>query len=386
VTTQLTRTADGVALWSNNYERDSKDLFAVQDDIVKAITDELQRTLAGVSSGSTRRPIVSGTANFEAYDSYLRGLFLLDHRLDVAKAVDYFRDAISKDSGFARAYGTLSEALELMPYFAGAPTRTVEAPAVAAAARALMLDSTVVEAYIGLGLARDHAFRWEEAEAEFRHALSVDSNSAVVHLQFGRHLIHRARIPEAMAQFRRATQLDPMSGTGFGWLAHCYSLSGVHDSAIIIGHHARALEPGLVARVFGGIDAIAAGRPDVGRALVTGVEASTPWKGEVLYVLGAAGDTTSVRAGIRDFQRLPRDTWLIHMALVDAYMGVRDTTRALSELEEALRAHEIVPQWFTFAERMYDPLRQSARFAAVVRGFGLDESAMSSPNGGRPAK
>jgi serine/threonine-protein kinase len=388
VTAQLTRTADGFALWSNGYEREAKDLFVVQDDIARAIAAELQRTLAGPLPGSSSRPVVAGTANFEAYDLYLRGVYLLEHRgPGVAKSVDYLRGAIAKDSGFARAFGTLSEALELMPYFSDTPAQSVEPPAVAAAERALALDPTVVEAHIGLAMARDHAFRWKEAEIEYRRALSLDSNSAVAHLQFGRHLLQRAFIPEAWVQFRRATQLDPVSGTAFVWLAHCYSLSGMHDSALIVGRHARALDPGLqLARTIGGIDAIAAGHPDDARALVAGVEGPAPWRGQAAYVLGMSGDTNGARTIIRDLQRLSGDTWMIHTAFVYAYLGVGDTSRALAELDAALHVREITPKWETFAGRVYDPLRGSARFAVVVRGFGLDESPLTSPSGGRPAK
>ena len=389
VTTQLTRTADGFALWSNSYERDAKDLFAVQDDITKAIAAELQRTLAGPPTGSPNRPIVAGTSNLDAYDLYLRGVYLLDHRgPGVAKAVEYFRGAIAKDTDFARAYGTLSEALELMPYFSETPAQSIEAPAVAAAERALALDSTVVDAHIGLGLARDHAFRWQEAEAEYRRALSLDSNSAVAHLQFGRHLMHRALIPDAMVQFRRATQLDPVSGTAFVWLAHCYSLSGMHDSALAIGRHARALDPGLLlGRTIGAIDAIAAGDRDGAHALVTGLEGSSaPWKGQAAFSLAMSGDTNAAQAIVRDLQRLPRDTWLLHTAFAYAYLGLRDTSHALTELDAALRAREITPKWNTLADYVYDPVRASARFAAVVRGFGLDEARLTSPTGGRPAQ
>jgi len=80
------------------------------------------------------------------------------------------------------------------------------------------------------------------------------------------------------------------------------------------------------------------------------------------------------------------DTWLLHTALAYANFGARDTSHALTELERALAAREITPDWSSFSDRMFDPLRQSARFAAVVRGFGLDQGIMTSPNGGRPAK
>jgi TolB-like protein/tRNA A-37 threonylcarbamoyl transferase component Bud32/tetratricopeptide (TPR) repeat protein len=386
VTTQLTRTADGFSLWSNSYERDAKDLFAVQDDITKAIASELQRTLAGPPSGSANRPVVAGTSNLEAYDLYLRGVYLLDHRgPGVAKAVEFFRGAIAKDSGFARAYGTLSQALELMPYFSETPAQSIEAPAVAAAERALALDSTDVGAHIGLGLARDHAFRWKDAEAEYRRAVALDSNSAVAHLQLGRHLMHRGFIPEAATEFRKATQLDPVSGTAFVWLAHCYALAGMHDSALVIGRHARDIDPGLLlSRTIGAIDAIAAGRRDDARALVTGLEASPPWKGQAAFSLAMTGDTAGAMTIVRELRMLPQTTWLIHTALAHAYLGLRDTSRALSELEAALRIREITPKWESLADYTYDSVRRSARFAAIVRGFGLDEARFTSPNGGRP--
>jgi eukaryotic-like serine/threonine-protein kinase len=387
VTAQLTRTADGVSMWSNRYERDVKDLFAVQDDISNAILSELRLTLRG-DRAAPGRPAVAGTANFDAYDSYLRGVYLLDHRgPGVAKSIEYFNAAIAKDSGLARAWGALSEALELMPFFGETPASAVEARAVAAAERALSLDSSVTEAYIGLGLARDHAFRWQDAEDEFRRAIAVDSTSAVAYMQYGRHLTHVGRIESALAAFRRATQLDPVSGTAFVWLAHMYSAYAQFDSALAIGRRARELDPGLIlARTIGAMDAIEAGRSDEARALVTALVAPPPWRGQAMYSLGMAGDTTTVRAAVHDFERMPRGTWLLHTALVYAHLGLGDTSRAVSELERALAARETTPDWNSFSDRMFDPIRHSARFAAVVRGFGLDEALMTSARGGRPAK
>jgi len=387
VTTQLTRTSDAVALWSDRYERQAQDLFAVQDDITKSIVSELRLTL-GAESRATARPTVAGTSSFAAYDSYLRGVYLLEHRgLGVQKSIDFFTDAIAKDSNFARAYGALSEALELLPYFTATPATSVEARAVAAAERALALDSTVAQAHIGLALAREHAYRWDDGAAEYRRALADDSTSAVAHLQYGRHLMQRARILEAMNEFRRATELDPLFGTALVWLAHTYSLAGEHDSALVIGRRAREIDPGLMlGRMIGGIDAIAAGRPDEARSIAADVQGIAPWRGQAAYSLGKAGDTAAAHATIRDLERLPRDTWLIHTALVYASLGVDDTARALSELEAAVRAREIMPKWNPLADYMFDPIRQSPRFAAVVRAFGLDDRVFTSPNGGRPAK
>jgi len=178
-----------------------------------------------------------------------------------------------------------------------------------------------------------------------------------------------------------------VSGTAFVWLAHTYSLMGNFDSALAIGRYARKLDSGLLlARTIGAKDAIDAGRPDEARALVSGVVSDAPWEGQAAYSLARAGDTALAHATIRELERMPPDTWLLHTGLAYAYLGLRDTSRALTELERALAAREIAPKWDTFSDRVYDPIRSSPRFAAVVRGYGLDVGVMTSPYGGRPAK
>jgi hypothetical protein len=98
-----------------------------------------------------------------------------------------------------------------------------------------------------------------------------------------------------------------------------------------------------------------------------------------------SGDTAGATAIVRELRAAPKDTWLIHTALAHANLGLRDTSRALDELEAALRVREITPKWESLADYTYDSVRRSARFAAIVRGFGLDEARFTSPNGGRPS-
>jgi tetratricopeptide (TPR) repeat protein len=378
ITAQLTRTSDGIALWSNAYERVAGDLFAVQDDITKTIISELRLALASdTASGRT----IAGTKNLEAYDAYLRGLYLLEHRgSGVPRSVDFFNAAIAKDSGFARAYAGLSEALELLPYFTLTPAPTVEARAVAAAQRAIQLDSTVSQAHVGLALAHDHAFRWKEAEAEYRRAIALDSNSAIAEMQYGRHLMQRNRIPEAMARFRHSANLDPLFATALVWVAHTYSLSGQYDSAVAIGRRAREFDPGLLlGRVIGAADLVAAGRLDEARRLAANVDATPSWRGNAAYSVGMGGDTNAVRRTIAELRAMPKNTWLVHTGLLYAYLGLRDTASALSELELALETHEFTPKWETFADPMFDPLRASPRWARAVERFGLGDAGFTIP-------
>jgi serine/threonine-protein kinase len=374
ITAQLTRVADGMALWSNSYEREARDLFAVQDDITRTITSELRLAL-GSEGGRT----IAGTTNLDAYDDYLRGVYLLEHRgAGVPRAIELFNGAIAKDSGFARAYAALSEALELLPYFTLTPAPSVEARAVAAAERAIQLDSTVSQAHVGLALAHDHAFRWEDAEREYRRAIALDSNSAIAALQYGRHLIYRNRLPEAIRQFRRSADLDPLFGTALVWLGHAYSVYGQHDSALAIGRRGREIDAGLtLGRIMGAKDLLDAGRPEEARRLALNIEATPGWRGHAAYSLAKTGDTATVRRMIGEFRALPKDTWLIHSALMYAYLGMSDTASALTELERALAVREFTPHWETFADRMFDPVRGSPRWARAVEGFRLSDAGFT---------
>jgi eukaryotic-like serine/threonine-protein kinase len=244
VTAQLTNAADGLTLWSDVYDRDSKDVFAVQDDITRSIVAALRPEFVGSSGAASKKAAMGpGTSNPEAYDLYLRGLYLIERRgPGIALSAEYFSQAIQKDPKFARAYAGLADALEFFPYFSGVPAERVEARVRDAAARSLQLDSALAEPRVALAMAHWHAYRWNEAEAEFRRALTADSTSSVAHTQYGRFLLSMNRIPEAVREFRIARTLDPLAGTASVWLSHALAYLGDHAAG---GRKASARESSI---------------------------------------------------------------------------------------------------------------------------------------------
>jgi TolB-like protein/tRNA A-37 threonylcarbamoyl transferase component Bud32/tetratricopeptide (TPR) repeat protein len=376
VTGQLTNAKDGSVRWTGSYDRAVDDLFTVQDNITDAIVGELRGRLTGTGVGGRRRN-AAGTTNLDAYDRFMRGVYLLDHRgAGVAQAVGLFNDAIALDSAFAPAYAKLSEALELLPYFTTTPAASVEQRAMAAAQHALALDSTIAEAHIGLALLHGHAYRWKEADEQFHLAMADDSSSAVVRMQYGRNLVQMGRLDDAITQLRVATRLDPLSATAFVWLAHVYAIQGRGDSATAIARHGHDIDPDLLlGRGLGALDLAWAGHGAESRALLAGFEASAPWMGQSALALAAAGDTAGALRVRRDLERLPRDTWMVHAALSYANLAVGDTSRALSEMEASRAAREIFPKWLSLYDRVFNPVRKSARFAAIAQSFGLPDAA-----------
>jgi TolB-like protein/tRNA A-37 threonylcarbamoyl transferase component Bud32 len=378
VTAQLTSTTDGLTLWSDSYERQAKDVFAVQDDITRSIVGALRLRL-----GNGQRQV---TTDLGAYDDYLRGAYALEQRgPGVAQSIELFNSAIRKDSSFARAYGKLSEALEFLPYFGGVSAKSVEARAVAAAKRALSLDSADADAHIGLALAMGHAFNWNEEERQYRLAIAADTNNAVARTQYARHLLQVARIPEAIAQLQRAIVLDPLSGTQAVWLATAIGLNGDSVTALSDARAALAKFPTLdLARMQAAYEFLRWGRNAEAQRLAELVPASLGFRGQAGYILGKSGNVARAMTLIKEFKAMPDTTWLVHTALVYSYLGVNDTAQALNELERALKSREILPKWMPPGHPMFDPIRASARFAAALHGFGLDEKLFIPPNKGRP--
>jgi serine/threonine-protein kinase len=305
----------------------------------------------------------------------------------VSRAAEYFSQAIAKDSGFARAYAGLSEALELLPYFSLTPARDVEGRATAAATRALSLDPDLAEPHAALALAYMHAFRWSAAEQEFHRALAADSTSATAHTQYGRYLMATGQILPARDQFRIARRLDPLAGTPSVWLSLMLSLSGDAAGAEAEGSRAWELDSTLsTAHSVLALDRLHDGKLAEARATATGsiYDAGTT-RGVSAFVLASIGDNARAAVIRRSLDSLPADRWMLNTTRAFAYLGVPDTAKALAALEAALRAREITPNSQPFAGRMYDSVRASARFARIIQGFGLANRGLTSPLGGRPA-
>src|SRR5687768_12774160 len=381
VTAQLTKAADGLTLWSDAYERNSKDVFAVQDDITRSIVAALQPELGGdarLRPDALRGP---GTSNTEAYDLYMRGLYLVERRgAGVARAADYFTQAIEKDPRFARAYGALASALEFFPYFAGVPAYRVEARARAAAERSLELDPTLAEPRVALAMMHWHAFRWDEADAEFRRAIAADSASSVAHTQYGRYLLSVGKVQEALSEFRTARRLDPVAATSSVWLSYSLSRIGDKAAALAESNRARELDPTLITTfTVLAVDRVNAGRRAEARAMVVDARPPMPFNGMTGYVLEKSGETSRAAEVRKTLDTTPDTAWMIHTGRAMAYLATSDTAKALSELEAGLSQRETIAHWIPFIDPMWDPIRGSTRFAEILRRAGLEGRGPDSP-------
>ncbi|MFN2566654.1 MAG: protein kinase [Gemmatimonadaceae bacterium] len=375
VTAELTRAADGTVLWAERYEREPRDVFAVQDDIAQAIANALRTRLAsgGLSQGTAPR----GTTDLEAYDLYLRGRYFMERRgvSGIRKAFEYSKRAAEKDPRFARAHAGMSAAAALLTWYAPLSRDSIEILdrlALSSAARAVSLDSSLAEAYTALGNALVPYGRRAEAERAYRRALALDPHYALAHQWLAELLYKEGRLDEAVAQIRRAVELDPLSAVCAGVAAFALSLAGRHEEAVSFGARAIELDSTLlVARYFYAHALFFAGRRIEAQRVL---EQSGGHARFLAYVAVQNGDGAAADSLLRE---PPRGDPLLDYTL--PYLAIGDATGALNALERAAARERRLLVRGTLADQVFDPIRDSTRFRALVRRFGLNEELLTRP-------
>lgn len=210
VTAQLINAADGFHVWSKTFERESHDVFAVQDELSRELTNSLNVTL-----GSSRTDAVP-TRDMEAYDLYLRGIFHQRQRdpAGADSAVIYLERATRLDPGFAAAYAELGQAYQELNFNEGSRTSEYRAKAFIAIQKSLTLNPRQVEALLvrgNMAYTLERNFDIEAAARDYRRALGINPRDARAHEALGALYHHVGLNDRALREFRLAIELDPAS-------------------------------------------------------------------------------------------------------------------------------------------------------------------------------
>jgi TolB-like protein/Tfp pilus assembly protein PilF len=247
VNVQLIKAATDAHLWADTFDRKVTDVFAVESEIAKAVADTLQAKLSGTEqSAITARP----TENSEAHDLYLKGRYFFGKRTadDLKRAIDYFNQALAKDSNYAPAYAGLADSYVLLPQYSRESSAELFPKARAAAEKALALDNTLSEAHASLGLLlatlSTSGINLRESEREFERAIALNPNYAPAHHWYGFGvLLPLGEFDRAIAEVKRALELDPFSAIMNANLGFCYLYARRYSEAIAQFRKAAELDP-----------------------------------------------------------------------------------------------------------------------------------------------
>jgi serine/threonine-protein kinase len=372
ITAQLINVENGYHLWSETYDRQLEDVFAIQDEISRAIVDALKLRL-----GSDASHLVAPTKNIEAYTLYLKGRFFFnkDTEPTTRKGLDFFQQSLLQDPGYARSYAGIADCWTQLADDFIVPDDAYPR-AKAAATRALQHDPDLVEAITSLG----KVLCWYEwdfpgAERQLRRAVALNENYAEAHWAFGSVLPTVGLLGEAVEELRKALVLDPLYTAYSRWLGRFLLFAGDYSGAIAQSRKTMDLNSDYAYSYL-----------DIGSAYLELGEAETAlqWfrRGQGLDTSVRSYDALIVRAlaplGRREeadeilgrLEEESRQHYVRSEILAMGYAAVGDVDRAFDCLERAFQVRS-AGLIYLHVEPGYKPLRADTRFRQLVERIGL---------------
>jgi len=342
ITAQLVSSADGYHLWSESYDRDLSDVFAIQTEIAQKLVGALR-----VSLSRQERELIQrrGTSNAEAYDLYLRGHAHLRDGTDTAldHAVRFFREAMQRDERFAQAYAGIAQAQSMRGLWRVGMTQADFDEAFSASRRALELEPRMPEAYIARALLLSLQARKNEACQDFEEAIRLNPASFDAHYLYARHRFQSGEPERAVPLYEAAVRLRPDDYQALCLLEGVLRQTGAMDRHVEVARRAmQALERQLA------ID------PRDGRAL-------------------QFGTVQAARLGLRDKSRefadraleARPDAFATFYNVACAYSVLGDREDALAMLDRAVQQGRGNLEWIEH-DADFDNLRSDPRFEAIV--------------------
>ena len=241
IVAELINTADGIELWTRTFDRELKDIFAVQQEIAKAVAESLRVTLLGSEEKSTQM----ATNSVEAHNAYLQAHFHLQRRNleDYRKAVTYFDRAIELDPNYALAYAERCETWTIIGDLAG-ERPTAYPKARSDAEKAVALAPALAEAHAALGWVRAFVeWRFAEGLSELQRAKELSSANPTANDLLARVIVYTGRMEAAEHQARQAVELDPLSAATLFTLGRVLFYAGKLDEADAAGRRMAELQP-----------------------------------------------------------------------------------------------------------------------------------------------
>lgn len=376
VTAQLVDAETGYYLWSETYRRDLADVFAIQEEIARAIAARLVGTLGdsvALAERSTRDPVT--------YDLYLRGRHAWHQRTGdgLRRAIEHFEQAVAREPDYARAYAALGDAYSVSAFYDYLPPREAYPKAEAAARRAMQLDPALAEPHATMGYVLTYYhLDAPRAEESFKRALAVDPRYSTAHQWYANLLTVTGRFEDAERQFRAAQEADPLSVIAQAALGWSFYFAGRYEAALEQCRRTLALNPDFeLAHLWGGWALQELGRPDEARQWVErAVElshSSALTRLGLGYLLGRSGsgsDRAAARAIVHEMEsRRTRGEYVPSYEVAKVHLALGDRATALRWLERAVydRSHSLA---FLGVDPQLAPLRGDPRFEALVARSG----------------
>ena len=373
VTAQLINGQTDAHLWAKTYERDPEDVLVMQSELAQAIVSEIKVQL----TPQERQHLASArTIKPEAYNAYLLGNYHASKRnpAAIAKAIEYFQEAIRIDPSYAQAYAGLARAHDERDVWGGFALGKSADQVRANTLKALELDGDLAEAHELLAQIHfQYDWDWQRAEAEFKRAIELNPNFALSYVHYAYFLQSMGRHQEALAAVHHAVELDPLSAANICDEGRILYRARQYERAVARYQRALELDPGYVpaiARIAEAYERL--GKYDEALVYAKQFQKTVSGSSTGLLLLARIYASMGKRREAEDVLRtIEKDGalggsehWL---ALVYSVLGDRD--RAIAKLEQGVQRRSFMA--FVFVEPQFDSLRSDPRFQQLLRRANL---------------
>jgi eukaryotic-like serine/threonine-protein kinase len=381
ITAQLINVSDGFHLWSERYDRDAGDIFAIQDEVSLAIVEQMDVTLhVGEREAMQKRT----TVDHEAYNLYLKGLYLVARpRPDTLNtALRFFQEALNRDPGFAKAYAGIANVHGMLGNFNFAPPNEAWPKAKAAVAQALAIDPNLAEAHaIAAVAAFWYDWDWLAAEASFSRILSLNPGDAFTRGAYAWFLLSRRRFDECLREIEVCLRLDPLLPLFYGWSVGLHAAVGKLDEALRVFAKAVELDPTFGLPYFhAAVAYLRLGKfDDAVRTLETGsrLAASPGWgEGVLAFIAMRRGNADGARRIVEQMVEQRRRTNVSPVGIAWAFGTLGRADEAIAWLERGIEEHDTLVGFLHIYTPWFAPaLAHDPRFAAILERLGLADVA-----------
>jgi adenylate cyclase len=372
ITAQLIHAATDQHLWAEGYDGLIGEIFELQHKVARAVATAVRGEL---SDDEEARLAASRAARPEAYALYLKGRFFARNLTEEGqrRAIGYFRESIQVDADYAAPYAGLAECFTQMAFFFGMEPKKAFEEAEPAAVKAVALDKHLAEGHAVLSLVRLlNDWDWNAADVESLRAIELAPGDAYVYWKRGVYLRYAGRAEEAVAAHRQAESLDPFSLVAIEEVGWPLYYARRFDEAVEQFRKAVELEPGWDQLYFGlGLTLVQLRRYEEAIAAIrTAVQLGPDNafnQALLVYGLGRAGCSHEARQAFEQLAASHRyiSCWFLSVV----WIGLNDKDRAFECLDDAFRGRE--PCMVAVkVDPVFDPLRDDARFAELVRRVG----------------
>jgi TolB-like protein/Tfp pilus assembly protein PilF len=373
ITAQLILASTDTHLWADSYERELRDVLALQDDVAKSIANEIKIKL---TPGELNRLTSSRAVNPEAYEAYLKGRYFWSKRTQEGeqKGLEYFQQAVSLDPGYAPAYSGVADSYIVLGAHGHLPVNDAFPKARTAAIKALELDEGLAEAHVSLATVKTfYDWDWPGSEREFKRALELNPNYATAHHWYSHYLVNVGRLDEAVAEIKRARELDPFGVTVNIWLATTLYYSHRYDQAIDQSRKILELYPewsevhGSIGDCYAQKGMLAEAVAEWQKTLTASGQNQLASSLEQAYAVG--GYTGYLRKQLDQLKASSQTKPVSPLEFAYTYASLGEKDHAIEWLERAYEERD--PWLYVKAEPKLDSLRSDPRFKDLLRRLGL---------------